>query len=91
MLCYITENRYGHLEIDPVNAETSEKLRDEYKRVHGKSLRQNESLIYLQADYDVESFLSHYVSRKAAQEIREGYATKARVDDEFIYAALGLS
>jgi hypothetical protein len=86
--CY--ENRFGHLEIDPVNERKREKLVNALVEV-GLLRRKNadECLIYLQHDYDVSEFYSQFPAVR--RNVKGGWHARARIPDELVYAYCGLS
>lgn len=88
MIVYVESNRFGHLEIDPKSRRHDARLRREYKLTHG-NLPDGDSLLYVQGEDGVESFLSMLAPR-AAQAVREGYLTRCRVSEDVICAMLGI-
>ena len=86
--CY--ENRYGHLEINPVSERKRAKLVDAKEDI-GLLSRKNadECLIYLQRDDDVSEFYGQFPAVR--RNVKGGWHARARIPDEVIYAYCGLS
>lgn len=92
MLIRIEENRFGHLEVEPVNVVTSVQLRKELNagRPKGSKLPLKDSLCYLQCDTEINSFLES-LSPRARQELKAVRWARARMDITEVRAYAGLS
>ncbi len=86
MIVRINQDRYGNLEIDPVNQRTERRAR-RHLREAGVKLPARDSLIYRQGD-EVDEFLAD-IAPGAARSVREGYRTDARISPELFAALIG--
>ena len=87
MLAWITQDRFGNLNIDPVCKRRQERAFKHLTEAGAKPERKW-SLVYLQGGAGDE-FLDTDVSRKAAREVREGYNVRVRLSEELWNALVG--
>ncbi len=86
MLVSINQDRYGNLEIDPVNQRTERRAR-RHLREAGVKVSARDSLVYLQGG-EGDEFLAD-IAPAAARSVREGYRTVARISPELFAALIG--
>ncbi len=87
MIVRINQDRFGNLEIDPVNQRTERRAR-RHLREAGVKVSARDSLIYLQGDA-ADTFLDSDIAPGAARSVREGYRTDARISPELFAALIG--
>jgi len=78
MLIEVETNHFGHLTARPV----SDRIASRYAaflRLQGAS-KHSDGSVYLQTDYDIESFLGD-LPKRAARDIREGWTVRVRIAD----------
>lgn len=80
MLVTVEQNRFGHLEIDPVSVRVKRYL---IRDVLPAGQRDDESLMYIQEDYNVDEFVKTNVPKRHWRSLRDGWPVTIRVSNEF--------
>lgn len=85
-LIAVTQDRFGSVQIDPVNERTRARA-VKHLAAFKAAPRDGECLVYLQGDAG-EEFLGD-LSRKAARDVRDGWTVRARVSADLLAALVG--
>ena len=85
MLLIAEMNSFGHLEVDVVNKKLRRKINRELNRKYP-----NESILYIQSDYEVDSFIKSNVPKRYRKDLNKGWPIRFRVDNWIADCVLGL-
>jgi hypothetical protein len=86
-LITVTQDRFGNLEVDPVNARSRARA-IKHLASFKAAPRDGACLVYLQGDAG-EEFLTTDLSRRAARDVRAGWTVRARVSADLLCALVG--